>query len=66
MGTFTDVAPELGVSEPVASFATWFWDFNNDGRLDLFVAGYGAKVADVGADYMGLPNDGARMRLLYE
>ena len=62
-GTFTDVAPELGVSEPVASFATWFWDFNNDGRLDLFVAGYGPKVADVGADYMGLPNDGARMRL---
>ena len=31
-GGFVDVAPELGVAEPVRSFATWFWDYNNDGR----------------------------------
>ena len=62
-GTFTDVALELGVAGPVASFATWFWDYNNDGLLDLFVGGYGPRIGDVAADYLGLPNDGARMRL---
>ena len=62
-GSFTDVAPELGVTEPTASFATWFWDYNNDGWLDLFVAGYGSEIEDVAADYLGLPNNGERMRL---
>ena len=62
-GSFSDVAQELGVSEPVNSFPTWFWDFNNDGWLDLFVAGYGYEIGDVAADYLGLPNGGARPRL---
>jgi len=39
-GKFTDVAPKLGVTAPVMSFPTWFWDFNNDGALDLFVASF--------------------------
>ena len=39
-GTFTDVAGSLGVAGPDDTFATWFWDYDNDGRLDLFVAGY--------------------------
>ena len=62
-GTFTDVAPELGVTEPVESFPTWFWDYDNDGWLDLFVAGYARDIDSVAADYMGLPTDGARPRL---
>ena len=62
-GSFTDVAPALGVTEPSSSFATWFWDYNNDGWLDLFVAGYGSKIENVAADYLGLPNNGERMRL---
>ena len=62
-GTLTDVAPDLGVTQPVPSFATWFWDYDNDGWLDLFVAGYGNRIEDVAADYHGLPNDGPRMRL---
>ena len=57
-GSFTDVAPALGVTEPSSSFATWFWDYNNDGWLDLFVAGYGSKIENVAADYLGLPNNG--------
>jgi len=57
------VAPDLGVTQPVPSFATWFWDYDNDGWLDLFVAGYGNRIEDVAADYHGLPNDGPRMRL---
>ena len=32
-------------------------------RLDLFVAGYGPNIADVAADYLGLPNEGVEPRL---
>ena len=31
-GTFTDVAPRLGLDRPASSFPTWFWDFDNDGQ----------------------------------
>ena len=54
-GTFTDVAPELEVGFPYRSFPSWFWDFNNDGALDLFVSGYEWNVRDVAANYLGLP-----------
>ncbi len=36
-GQFTDVAEELKVTKPLAAFPTWFWDFNNDGALDIYV-----------------------------
>ena len=54
-GTFSDVAAELDVTFPYRSFPAWFWDFNNDGVLDLFVSGYEWNVRDVAADYLGLP-----------
>lgn len=54
-GTFTDVALELGVALPRTSFACWFWDYNNDGWLDLFVASYAGDVASVAASYFGAP-----------
>ena len=62
-GTFTDVAPGLGLTEPLHSFPTWFWDYDNDGWLDIFVAGYARDIELVAKDYLGLPNDGARPRL---
>ncbi|MEO1997830.1 MAG: CRTAC1 family protein, partial [Planctomycetaceae bacterium] len=52
-GTFTDVASDAGVTNPNRSFPTWFWDFNNDGALDLFVAAYWANVDHFAADYLG-------------
>lgn len=39
-GTFRDVAEKLGVIGPIDSFPVWFWDYNNDGQLDLFVSTY--------------------------
>jgi len=39
-GTFENVTEKLGVSQPIRSFPTWFWDYNNDGLLDLFVSSY--------------------------
>jgi hypothetical protein len=62
-GTFTDIASELGVSEPEDSFSCWFWDYDNDGRLDLFVAGFRGFLYDVIADAVGRPNGGERPRL---
>lgn len=37
---FRDVTDLAGVAEPIASSSAWFWDYNNDGWLDLFVGGY--------------------------
>jgi hypothetical protein len=52
-GTFTDVAREAGVLDEGPSFPTWFWDYNNDGVLDLFVAAYHADTAQVARYYLG-------------
>jgi hypothetical protein len=37
-GTFTDVAKPLGLTGPVNMFPVWFWDFDNDGVLDIYVS----------------------------
>ena len=60
-GRFTDVANELKLTEPeTRSFATWFFDYDNNGRLDLFVAAYDSAAADVAADYLNRPHNGVR------
>ena len=46
---FTDVTAAAGLANPGPTFATWFFDYNNDGWPDLFVAGYYAdSMQDVG------------------
>jgi hypothetical protein len=55
-GTFVDVSESLGVSGPIDSFPVWFWDFNNDGALDLYAPSYRGVVDAVGgvaASYFG-------------
>ena len=53
-GSFTDVAPELGVTEPSGrSFPVWFFDYDNNGWLDLLVTDYSASVDTVLASYLG-------------
>ncbi|MDQ2980690.1 MAG: FG-GAP-like repeat-containing protein [Acidobacteriota bacterium] len=65
-GTFTDVAGEAGVIEPIGrSFATGFFDYDNDGRPDLFVADYSAPVADVVGVYFGRKGAGGHPRLYH-
>ena len=53
-GTFVDVGKQLGVIRPLFSFPSWFWDYNNDGALDLFVASYHGTVDDLAGEYFGL------------
>jgi tetratricopeptide (TPR) repeat protein len=64
---FTDVTAEAGVAEPRASFATWFWDYDNDGWLDLFVAPFAGYVkealATVVATYLGRPHPAETAKL---
>jgi tetratricopeptide (TPR) repeat protein len=54
-GTFTDVARQLHVEKPIWSFPVWFFDYDNDGALDLFVAGYSYSLIDVARSYLKLP-----------
>lgn len=54
-GTFTDLAPALGVAGPKQSFPAWFWDYNNDGHLDLYVSAYGAEISDLALRAAGHP-----------
>ncbi|MDX1640781.1 MAG: CRTAC1 family protein [Balneolaceae bacterium] len=61
--TFTDVTSQAGVSEPVESFPTWFWDYNNDGLQDLFVFGYYATPGDVAREYLEMPHEAEFPRL---
>ncbi len=54
-GRFRDVAEEVGIKGSEFSFSCMFWDYDNDGRLDLYVSDYGASLAEAVAGYMGLP-----------
>jgi hypothetical protein len=66
-GTFRDDATRAGVVGPVHHRSTvcWFWDFDNDGRLDLFVNDAHASLADVVASYLGQNVDDAGHPHLY-
>jgi len=62
-GAFTEVAAKLGVSKPLMSFPTWFFDYDNDGWLDLFVASFVPSVTEVARGFLGLPPQAETMKL---
>lgn len=54
---FTDVTTATGVGEPRSSFPCWFWDMDNDGWEDLFVAGYGMPgIGQMTSAFLGQTN----------
>jgi hypothetical protein len=54
-GVFEDVAQKMGVAGDRRAFACWVWDFDNDGRPDIFVNDYRTSLTDLAADAMGRP-----------
>jgi tetratricopeptide (TPR) repeat protein len=51
--TFTEVGRQAGVQAPSFSFATWFFDYDNDGWPDLFVDSYMTSVDESLKTYVG-------------
>ncbi|MBS1788717.1 MAG: CRTAC1 family protein [Acidobacteria bacterium] len=64
-GTFEEIAAKLGVSKPLMSFPTWFFDYDNDGWLDLFVASFVPSVTEIARGFLGLPAQAETMKLYH-
>jgi tetratricopeptide (TPR) repeat protein len=62
-GTFTEIAKQAGVQGMGRSFAAWFFDYDNDGRPDLFVTSYYQSVEETLQTYLGLPHKAATLKL---
>ena len=56
--TFTEVGRTLGVERPLQSFPAWFFDYDNDGWLDIFVASYVTSVDETARHYLHLQGKG--------
>lgn len=61
--TFEERAIAAGVPGPGRGFATWFFDYDNDGWLDLFATSYFMSVDDTARTYLKLPHNASTMRL---
>jgi len=61
--TFTNVAKQAGVPGSAHGFPAWFFDYDNDGRPDLFVSSYYMSVDEVMRSYLGMPVKAATMSL---
>ncbi|MUP46022.1 CRTAC1 family protein [Gramella sp. BOM4] len=66
--SFEESGEKNGLGEKLSSFPTWSFDYNNDGWMDLFVAGYKRSgfytiVPDIVREYLGEPHKAETMRL---
>ena len=61
--TFTEVAADAGVAGPARGFATWFFDYDNDGYPDLFVTSYFVSLEESAKTYLGIPHNATTLKL---
>ena len=61
--SFVDIAGVAGAEGPRNGFPTWFFDYDNDGWLDILAFGYRANIEAMAAEYLGLPVDAEYPRL---
>src|SRR5206468_3111138 len=61
--TFTELARAAGVTGPGHGFATWFFDYDNDGWPDLFATSYFTSVDESVRTYLDLPHNAASLKL---
>jgi tetratricopeptide (TPR) repeat protein len=62
-GTFREVGKQAGVPGAVRGFATWFFDYDNDGWPDLFVTSYFMSIEETAKTYLGLPHNATTLKL---
>ena len=62
-GTFTEVSAAAGVLGSPTGFATWFFDYDNDGWPDLFATSYVTSIDEMVRDYLHMPHNGTTMKL---
>ncbi|MDE3187112.1 MAG: VCBS repeat-containing protein [Acidobacteriota bacterium] len=57
---FTDVTEQAGLGGKRYTFPTWFFDYDNDGWLDIFAGGYSTtSMEDVGSFELGKQHHGS-------
>ena len=61
--TFTDVTQAAGVPGPGRGFATWFFDYDNDGLPDIFATSYFLSLDETARTYLGLPHNATTLKL---
>ena len=61
--TFTEVGLAAGVPGSGRGFATWFFDYDNDGWVDLFVTSYFMSVDETARTYLQLPHNATTLKL---
>ena len=62
--TFTEVSEQAGVHQPQSqSFATWFFDYDNDSWPDIFVTTYFFSADETIRSYLGLPTHAETLKL---
>lgn len=61
--TFTEMAQAAGVPGPGRGFATWFFDYDNDGWSDLFATSYFTSVEESVHRFLRLPNNATTLKL---
>ena len=61
--TFTEIAQAACVSGNGSGFATWFFDYNNDGWVDLFLSSFQLSVDETMRTYLALPHNATTMKL---
>ena len=66
---FEDVTHKAGIDrEEAQTFPGWFWDYDNDGWLDIFACDYRfgeSLAADIAAEKLGMDNPEKSKMLLY-
>jgi len=63
--TFTEVGKKAGVQAPWMSFATWFFDYDNDGLPDLYVNSYYMSTDENLRSQLGLPHTAETLKLYH-
>jgi tetratricopeptide (TPR) repeat protein len=61
--TFTEMAQAAGAPGPGRGFATWFFDYDNDGWQDLFVTSYFLSLDESVRTYVGAPRNAVPLHL---